>query len=65
MRTILIIVLAITLVVLSLQAFRTWKFVQLQKKRNDCDLSTEEGRNKCKAYNIRINKLMNHNANTK
>jgi hypothetical protein len=39
--------------------FRLFKLRQLQKKRNNCDLSTEKGRYAARQYNKRINKLMN------
>ena len=53
------IVLILILIGMSLHAVRYYKLRALQKKRNDCDLSTEQGRYAVKQYNKRINQLMN------
>lgn len=43
---------------------RHFKLRKLQAKRNNCDLSTESGRIKCKELNIKINQLMNFDNTT-
>lgn len=58
------IVLILILIGMSFHAVRYYKLRALQKKRNACDLSTEQGRYAAKYYNNEINKLMNFDDTT-
>jgi hypothetical protein len=61
MKTALLIITILVIIGMSFHAVRYYKLRELQKKRNDCDLSTEKGRYAAQQYNKRINKLMNFN----
>ena len=59
MKVTLTILAILILIAVAIHLTRHFKLKSLQKKRNNCDLSTKEGRLKAIEYNERINRLMN------
>ena len=57
---ILIIIAVIILMAFALHVVRFFKLRNLQRERDECDLSTARGRSLAREYNKKINRLMNY-----
>lgn len=56
-----IILLVLFILGLTINGYRKYKLIQYQKERNNCNLQTREGQERCAELNSKINKLMNVN----
>ena len=54
------IIAVIILTAFAIHVVRFFKLKSLQKKRDECDLSTARGRSLANEYNKKINRLMNY-----
>ena len=63
MKTVLIILASIFVLGLTVNGYRKIKLTLLQRHRNNCDLTTDEGLKRAQEYNDKINKLMNVSSN--
>ena len=57
---ILIIIAVIILTAFAIHIIRYFKLRNLQRERDECDLSTARGRSLAREYNKKINRLMNY-----
>ena len=64
MKIALTIIAVLVIVGMGFHAVRYYKLRTLQKKRNNCDLTTEKGRYAAQQYNKQINQLMNFDPDT-
>lgn len=64
MEVALITIAILIFIAFGIHAVRFFKLRKLQIKRNNCDLTTKQGRYAANQYNKRINQLMNFDNTT-